>query len=99
MDGLVSASDVRHVALALLIVLRAGAMAVETQKKPAAAGGEQSGLVQCQTWPMIPLSVPECRRFLWRLVLALQQTTVLSVDRKCIRTTLPGAAEREPGWA
>ena len=23
---------------------------------------------------MIPLSVPECRRFLWRLVLALQQT-------------------------
>ena len=99
MDGLVSASDVRHVVLALLIVLRAGAMAVETQKKPAAAGGEQSGLVQCQTWPMIPLSVPECRRFLWRLVLALQQTTVLSVDRKCSRTTLPGAAEREPGWA
>jgi hypothetical protein len=48
---------------------------------------------------MNPLSVPEYRGFLWRLVLALQQTTVLSVERKCIHTTLPGMAEREPGCA
>ena len=48
LDGLVAASDVRHEDLALLIVLRAGVTAVETHKKPAAAGGEQSGLVQCQ---------------------------------------------------
>jgi SRSO17 transposase len=63
-------------ALALLTVLRAGAMAVEAFKKslPFPPGGEQSGGIQDQPWPPLALSVPEIRRLLWRLVLAVPQT-------------------------
>ena len=64
-------------ALALLAVLRAGAIAVETfQKKPPVAcpGAEQPGSLQRAAGPCIPLRVPELRRLLWRLVFALPQT-------------------------
>jgi hypothetical protein len=61
--------------LALLTVLRAGAIAVETLKKSAVPPGEQQfGGVQGQSRPLLPLSVPEIRRLLWRMVLAVQQT-------------------------
>jgi hypothetical protein len=43
------------------------------QKKPP-AGAEQSRSVQGEPRAPIPLSVPELRRLLWRLVLALQHT-------------------------
>jgi hypothetical protein len=33
-----------------------------------------AGGVQGQAWPGLPLSVPELRRLLWRLVLAVPQT-------------------------
>ena len=63
-------------ALALLTVMRAGAIAVEALKKSLSPspGGEPPGGVQGQAWPHLPLSVPEIRRLLWRLVLAVQQT-------------------------
>jgi hypothetical protein len=35
---------------------------------------EQPGGIQGQPWPDLPLSVPEMRRLLWRLVLAVRQT-------------------------
>jgi SRSO17 transposase len=62
-------------ALALLTVLHAGAIALEAVKKVRRAPkGEQSAGVQGQPWPHIPLSVPEIRRLLWRLVLAMPPT-------------------------
>jgi SRSO17 transposase len=71
----------RHITLAMwayafLVVMRAGTIAVEAlKKKPAASpGAEHPGRVQGPAGPPIPLSVPELRRLLWRLVLAVQQT-------------------------
>ena len=63
-------------AYALLVGMRAGPIAVEAlQKKPAASpGAEHPGRVQGAAGPRLPLSVPELRRLLWRLVLAVPQT-------------------------
>jgi SRSO17 transposase len=63
-------------ALALLAVMRAGAIAVEAlKKKPAASpGAEQSGGVQGQPQAPMPVSIPELRHLLWRVVLVVQQT-------------------------
>jgi hypothetical protein len=62
-------------ALALVTVLRAGTIAVEALKKSGAPAGEKrSGGVQGQPRSRLPLSVPELRRLLWRLVLAVPQT-------------------------
>jgi hypothetical protein len=71
----------RHITLAmwvlsLLTVLRAGAIAVEALKKKSAIppGEKQFGGVQGQSWPLLPLSVPEICRLWWRVVLVVQQT-------------------------
>jgi hypothetical protein len=45
------------------------------KKAGAPAGDELAGGVQGQPRPHLPLSVPEIRRRLWRVVLAVQQTT------------------------
>jgi SRSO17 transposase len=70
----------RHMTLALwalsrLTVLRTGAIAVEALKKAGRPpGGKPFGGVQGQPRPHIPLSGPEIRRLLWRMVLGAQQT-------------------------
>lgn len=63
-------------ALALLTVLRAGLIAVETLKKKTVIrpAGQQFDSIQGPPGPWIPLSVPEIRRLLWRVVLAVEQT-------------------------
>jgi hypothetical protein len=40
-----------------------------------APAGAQPGCLQSRAWPGVPLSVQEIRRLLWRIVLAVQQTT------------------------
>jgi hypothetical protein len=72
----------RHLTLAmwadaLLVVLRAGPIAVETFKKVCPRPeAERPGVLQGSAGPSVPLSVPEIRRLLWRLVLAVQQTAL-----------------------
>jgi hypothetical protein len=45
------------------------------KNKPAASpGGQSADSVQRQPRSRLPLSVPEMRRLLWRLVLAVEQT-------------------------
>jgi hypothetical protein len=44
------------------------------KKSAALPRGQPAGGVQGQAWPRLPLSVPELRRLLWRLVLAVPQT-------------------------
>ena len=62
-------------ALALLTILRAGAITVEALKKAAApSAGASTGGLQGQPRADLPLSVPEIRRLQWRLVLAVRQT-------------------------
>jgi hypothetical protein len=47
----------------------------DVKKKSAVPhAGKPAGGVQGQAWPGLPLSVPELRRRLWRLVLAVPQT-------------------------
>jgi hypothetical protein len=45
------------------------------QQSTAPAHGDQPGRVQRWAWPGVPLSVQEIGRLLWRMVLAVQQTT------------------------
>jgi hypothetical protein len=44
------------------------------KKSAAAPGDEPAGGIQGQPWPRLPVSVPELRRLLWRLVLAVPHT-------------------------
>jgi len=44
------------------------------KKSAARTAAEQSGGIQGQPWPHIPLSVPERRRLGWHFLLAVQQT-------------------------
>ena len=43
------------------------------KKSAALPDGEPPRRVQSRAWPGLPLSVQEIRRWLWRLVLAVQQ--------------------------
>jgi SRSO17 transposase len=74
-------------AYAWLVVMRAGLIAHSSvQKKPAASpGAERPGRIHDPAGPLISLSVPEPRRLLWQLVLAVQQTAQQNLAWSCWR--------------
>jgi SRSO17 transposase len=90
----------RHITLALwayalLVVMRAGTIAVEAlKKKPVACpGAEHPDRMHGRAGPPIPLSVPELRRLLWRLVLAVKQTAQQILAWSCWRRWHQGLAQ------